>query len=73
MVREPWHASATPAQGGNQTNPPLNAPTGFRGGKGAASVSRRDDVWKLRATQSVVDGDETARVAAEDRRREAIL
>jgi hypothetical protein len=34
-----------------KTDPPLNAPTGFRTGNGVASASRLADVWKLRAVE----------------------
>lgn len=52
--------------------PPLNAPTGFLAGKGAASANRRDDVWKLRAIRKVADGEEVVRIAC-DRKRKAMV
>ena len=34
--------------GKDKTDPPLNAPTGFRAGNGVASANLSEDVWKLR-------------------------
>lgn len=53
------------------TDPPLKAPTGFRTGKGAASVNLREDEWKLRAARRVAAGEDAARIIG-DRRRDAI-
>lgn len=41
-----------------RTDPPLNAPTGFRTGRGAAtSANLRVDVWKLRVVRAA-EGEE---------------
>ena len=54
------------------THPPLNAPTGFLTGKGAAtSASLREDVWKLRVARIAVEGEERARIDG-DRIRDAM-
>ena len=58
--------------GVNYAYPPLNAPTGFLAGKGAASANRCDDVWKLRTTRKVAGGEEVVRNAC-DRKREAMF
>lgn len=48
---------------GHRAHPPRKAPTGLRAGSGAASASRRDEVWKLRAgaTAEKEAGDAAAR------------
>ena len=47
----------------DRTHPPLNAPTGFRTGRGTASASLREDVWKLRVVRRVAEGSIVARIA----------
>lgn len=54
------------------TDPPLNAPTGFRTGKGVASWNLRAELWKLRVMRREAEGDVRRRIAGE-KLREAIL
>lgn len=56
------HASGT-------TNPPLNAPTGFRAGSGEASCILRAEVWKPRDAV----GEASRRLAAGAKLRDAML
>jgi hypothetical protein len=55
------------------TDPPLNAPTGFRTGRGvAASANLREEVWKLRDSWIVAGVEETERIAG-NRMRDAMI
>lgn len=56
-----------------QTNPPLKAPTGFRGGKGTASASLLADVWKLRLAMRVEGKQVEERRVAAGNNRDAII
>jgi len=55
------------------THPPLKAPYGFRTGKGVASASLRDEVWKVLAVRRATDGAERARMAVERVRADIVL
>lgn len=59
--------------GRGKTNPPLNAPTGFRGGNGIASASLLEDVWNLRLRIRVKGKKVEERRVAAGKSRNAIM